>query len=98
MSEWRNIVKQECESVDYVNLKGVKKTSGKRGKSFAALTPCYYKMMLLVCTQDAAERIKRYMTTTVRLADAVKTIQQVSRLDAMNHMIKCLPCLKHMEG
>ena len=55
-------------------------------------------MMLLVCTQDAAERIKRYMTTTVRLADVVKIVQQVSRLESMNQMIKYLPCLKHMEG
>ena len=99
VAEWREIVKLECESVDYVDLKGRKNTSGhKRGKVFAALTPCYYKVMLLVCTQDAAEKMKRYMTTTVRLADVVKIVQQVSRLENMNQMIKYLPCLKHMEG
>lgn len=99
VSEWREIVKQECESTDYIDLKGCKNTSGrKRGKVFTALTPCYLKVMLLVCTQDAAEKMKRYMTTTVRLADVVKIVQQVSRLEAMNLMIPYLPCLKHMEG
>lgn len=99
VSEWREIVKTECESADYVDLKGRKNTSGKkRGKVFASLPPCYYKVMLLVCTQDAAEKMKRYMTTTVRLADVVNIVQQVSRLEAMNIMIPYLPCLKHMEG
>ena len=42
--------------------------------------------------------MKRYMTTTVRLADVVTIVQQVSCLEAMNTMIPYLPCLKHMEG
>ena len=76
VSEWQEIVKQECESADYIDLKGRENASGsKRGKVFAALTPCYYKVMLLVCTQDAAEKMKRYMTTTVRLADVVNIVQ-----------------------
>ena len=42
VSEWRDIVKQECESADYIDLKGRKNLSGsKRGKVFAALTPYY---------------------------------------------------------
>ena len=76
---WRKIVLQECESADYVDLKGRKNASGNvRGKVFASLTSCYLKVMLLVCTQDAAEKIKRYMTTTVRLADGVSIVQQFS--------------------
>ena len=92
VAEWREIVKQECDLVDYIDLKGVKNTSGKRGKTFAALTPCYYKIMLLVCKQDAAERIKRYITMTNRLADVVTIVQQCNRLEAMNAMIHYLSC------
>ena len=67
VAEWREIVKQECQTVEYIDLLGVKNTSGKRGKTFDALTPCYYKMMLLVCKQDATECVKRYMTTSASL-------------------------------
>ena len=98
VSEWRDIVKKECETADYVDLKGVKTSSGKRGKTFSSLLPCYYKIMLLVCTQDAAERTKRYMSTTIKLQDPVTIVQHVSRLTSMNQMIKYLPCLKHVEG
>ena len=73
------IVKQECDSPDYINLTGQKNMSGrKRGNTFASLTPYYLKLMLLVCTQDASEKMKRYMTTTVRLAVIVNIVQQFS--------------------
>ena len=74
VTEWREIVRQECTSVDYIDLQGVKNMSGKRGKTFASLTPFYYKMMLLVCKQDAAERVKHYMILNIRKADVVKIV------------------------
>ena len=98
VTEWREIVKQECLTVDYIDLLGVKNTTGKRGKTFLALTPCYYKVMLLVCDQDAAERVKRYMTTNIRKADVVSIVQLCSRLQDMNAMIQYLPCLKNSLG
>ena len=55
-------------------------------------------MMLLVCKQDAAERVKGYMTSNIRLADAVTIVQLCSPLQDMNAMIQYLPCLKHSEG
>ena len=95
---WRQIVVEECETAEFINLKGVKNVSGNaRGKNFASLLPCYFRVMLWVCTQDAAERLKRYMLTTVRLADGVDVVQLFSRMDAMNRAIPYLPCLKHMK-
>ena len=94
---WREIVKEQCESSDYVDLKGRKTGTSKRGKVFSALMPCYFKMTLLVATQDAAERMKRYMTTIVRKAEEVKIVQFFSRMHALNEMIEYLPCLKHVE-
>ena len=94
---WREIVKEQCESSDYVDLKGRKTATSKRGKVFGALKPCYFKMVLLVATQDAAERMKRYMTTIVRKAEEVKIVQFFSRMHALNEMIEYLPCLKHVE-
>jgi hypothetical protein len=90
-------VKEQCESSDYVDLKGRKTGTSKRGKVFSALMPCYFKMTLLVATQDAAERMKRYMTTIVRKAEEVKIVQFFSCMHALNEMIEYLPCLKHEE-
>ena len=90
-------MKEQCESSDYVDLKVRKTGTSKRGKVFSALMPCYFKMTLLVATQDAAERMKRYMTTIVRKAEEVKIVQFFSRMHALNEMIEYLPCLKHVE-
>ena len=94
---WREIVKTECETANYVNLLGQRVTLAARGKVFAALEACYYKIVLLVATQDAAERMKRYMTTIVKKAEDVKIVELFSRMNQLNKMIEFLPCLKHMK-
>ena len=53
--------------------------------------------MLSVSTQDAAERHKRYIPTTVKKADNVTIVQLFARLTLLNEMTKYLPCLKHVE-
>jgi len=95
---WRDILKQECDSADYIDHLGIQITSAPRGRTFEALVPCYYKMVLLVATQDAAERMKRYLQTTVKLGDTVRIVQLFSRMKDLNDMMKYLPCLKHIEG
>ena len=95
---WRQIVVDECKMADFNNLKGVKNASGNaRGKNFGSLLSCYFRVMLWVCTQDATKRLKRYMLTTVRLAEDVDIVQLFSRMDVMNRAIPYLPCLKHMK-
>ena len=54
--------------------------------------------MLLVCTQDAAEKMKQYITTMVSLTNVVNIVQQIACLETINTMMSYLPCLKHMEG
>jgi hypothetical protein len=75
MQEWREIISSKCEKKDYIDLKGRKNTSDSaQSKTFAALEPCYFKVMLWVFTQDAAKKMNRHMTTMVKFADVVNII------------------------
>ena len=69
----------------------------KRGRVFSALKACYLRVMLTVAPQDAAERHRRYISTTIKKADNVNCLQLISRMVAMNDMTAYLPCLKQME-
>ena len=93
---WRDIVVEQCDTDGYVDLNG-KKQTGKRGRSFGSLQACYLQVVLSVSTQDAAERHKRYVSTTVKKADNVTIVQLFARLIQLNDMTKYLPCLKHVE-
>ena len=67
VERWRSIIKEQCKTASYIDLNGKKNTNGKaRGRVFAALEPCYIAVMLVVTTQDTAERHKQYWTTTVK--------------------------------
>ena len=94
---WRDIVTEQCDTDGYVDLNGCRQT-GKRGRTFSSLQACYLQVVLSVSTQDAAERHKRYLSTTVKKADNVTIVQLFARLILLNEMTKYLPCLKHVEG
>ena len=94
---WRDIVVEQCDTDGYVDLNGCRQT-GKRGRTFSSLQACYLQVVLSVSTQDAAERHKRYLSTTVKKADNVTIVQLFARLIILNEMTKYLPCLKHVEG
>ena len=48
--------------------------------------------------QDAAERMRRYISTTFKMADKVKVVQLINRMKELNALVPYLPCLKHREG
>ena len=63
-----------------------------------ALEPCYIAVMLMVSTQDAAERHKRYWTTNVKMADEIDSEAFTERVIWANDVTGYLPCLKHKAG
>ena len=95
---WRAIVKQECDTKDYVDLKGKRNTNGKaRGRVFEALAACYFKVILPVCSQDAAEKHKRYWSWTVKMPDCITVEEFIDRVIQANNALPYLPCMKQQE-
>ena len=95
---WHKIVEEQCDSAEFVNLNGVKKTT-KRGRTFAALPACYKQVMLWSTTADAAERHRRYLSTTIKVPwPKVKVAQGIARCVVLNDLTKYLPTLKSQEG
>ena len=94
--KWREIVKEQCDEGGYIDLNGRKKNQ-KRGRNFPALKACYLQVLLQVAPQDAAERHRRYISTTVRKHESVSCPQLISRLMQLNEMTSYLPCMKQME-
>ena len=83
MPVWRNIVVEQCDTDGYVDLNGHRQTR-KCGSVFGSLQVCYLQVVLLVLTQDTAERHKRYISTTIKKADNVIIVQFFAFLTALN--------------
>ena len=95
---WRAIVKAECDTKEYVDLKGKRNTNGKsRGRVFEALAACYFAVILPVCSQDAAEKHKRYWSWTVKMPDCITVEEFIDRVIQANDALPYLPCLKQRE-
>ena len=97
--KWQLIMKEEIGGVDYVSLTGTK-PGLIRAMDFSSLSPCYFCFVKLVAPFNAAEWLRRYMTTTMVLnTDKGITIEMgVARVIEMNEALPYLPCLKHKEG
>ena len=97
---WRDIVKVECESTDYVTLKGKAGPNPVRGKVLASLSPCYFRLMRTLVGYEAAEIERRFMTTNLllNLDKGINVQQGICRFKQMNKKLKYLPCMKHKEG
>ena len=54
--------------------------------------------MLTVMTQDAAERHRRYWTTTVWVSDKINCYILIKRMKWANKVIKYLPCMKYVKN
>ena len=54
--------------------------------------------MLKVSTQDAAERHRRYWTTTVKMSEECESLILIERMKWANEIVKYLPCMKHVES
>ena len=67
---------------------------------FSSLSPCYFRFVKLVAPFDAAERLRRHMTTNMVLnTEKGITIEMgIARVVEMNEALPYLPCLKHKEG
>ena len=98
VSKWREIVKEQCDTVPYIDLNGKKVTSGPRGRTLAALKPCMFQVMLWNTDEDAAEAQRKYWQNCVRKAKNVNCSQFIERLRWANILIEYLPCLKHRAG
>ena len=97
--KWQLILKEEIGGIDYVSLTGTKPRL-VRTMDFGSLSPCYLRFVKLVAPFDAAERLRRYMTTNMVLnTEKGITIKMgVARVVEMNEALPYLPCLKHKEG
>ena len=67
---------------------------------FGSLSPCYFRLVKLVAPFDAAERLRRYMTTNMVLntKKGITIEMGVAHVVEMNKALPYLPCLKHKEG
>ena len=97
--KWQLILKEEIGVTDYVSLTSTKPRI-VRTMDFSSLSPCYFRFVKLVAPFDAAERLRRYMTTNMVLnTEKGITIEMgVARAVDMNKALPYLPCLKHKEG
>ena len=64
--KWQLILKEEIGGTNYVSLIGTK-PGLVRTMDFGSLSPCYFRFVKLVAPFDAAERLRRYMTTNMVL-------------------------------
>ena len=69
MPKWCKIVKEQCDTVPYINLKGKNQTNKACGCVFDALESCYIQVMLTVIAQNTAERHHRYWTAMVKMSE-----------------------------
>ena len=88
------IPKEKIGGVDYVPLTGTK-PGLVRTTDFNSLSPCYYHFVKPGAPFDAAERLRRYMTTNMVLhTDKGITIEmRVVHVIDMNTTLPYLPCL-----
>ena len=93
VQQWRQIVKDECDTAEYINLKGIRNKNGKaRGRVFEALEACYFKVILPVCSQNAAEKHKRYWSWIVKMPDCITVEEFIDRVIQANNALPFLPC------
>jgi len=95
--KWHEICANVCDEHTHVDLEGVRCDRRLR-RNFASLKHCYLQVLLTVTKQDAVERMHRYISTTVKMADEVKVVQLINRMKELNTLVPYLPCLKHREG
>lgn len=63
-AKWRVIVKEECESENYLNFSGTH-PGVTRGKVFDAIFTCYFLFMGLFFAQDSAKISLKYIMINV---------------------------------
>ena len=97
-TKWEAIVARECESSDYIDLDGQKRTE-PRGRTMKGLQACYVKFLRLFGPEDSAERLKDYLLHHVTLNFHTVTVEQgVFRMQELNGYLKWLPSLRNIEG
>jgi hypothetical protein len=93
--QWKDIVHEECEGVEYVNLKG-EVPGAPRGRVLSSMRPCYLRFLKLFGPQDSAERMQRYMATNISMnTDIISVRQGIGRFQEMNKLLSYMPCLRH---
>ena len=97
--EWQLTVKDEIGGVDYISLTGTK-PGIIMTMDFGSLSPYYFCVLKLVVPIDAAERLRRYMTTNMVLNTdkGIDINMGVRRVIETNNTLPYLPWLKHTEG
>ena len=94
-SQWQDIVREECDGVTFVNLKG-EVPGVARGRTLTAMRPCYLRFLKLFGPQDSAERMQRYMATNIAMnTDIISVRQGIGRFQEMNKLLSYMPCLRH---
>ena len=90
--KWQLILKEEIGGTDYVSLTGTK-PGIVRTMDFSSLSPCYFRFVKLVAPFDAAERLRRYMTTNMVLntEKGITTEMGVACVVEMNEALPYLP-------
>lgn len=95
--EWQKVTREVCDSTTYVDLNGVEHANvAARGKNWDTLKICYYEILKWHVRPNAAELLRAYLTTCVRMAYTGVTVKQyIGRVLQLNEYLSMLPCLKH---
>ena len=96
-SEWRKVVKEQCETEGYLVQGGIRKT-GKRGVSIEAFWYCHKAWMLQVVPQNAAELQRAYISSQIYKPNSISIEAYNARVKRLNGWIPDLPTLKDVEG
>lgn len=96
-SEWRKIVREQCQTEGYLEAGGIRKT-GKRGVSIEAFWYCHKAWMLQVVPQNAAELHRAYLSNQIFKPDSISIEAFNARVKRLNGWMPDLPTLKDVEG
>ena len=95
--KWHEIVKEQCDTVPYVDLYGKRQDTVPQGRVFDALESCYIQVMLTIAPQDAAERHRRYWKMTIQMCEDFNNVILIDRMRWANEISIYLPCMKHVK-
>ena len=97
---WLKVVETVCKTKGYVDWNGKRVPNKKRGMSFNSLQACIRQWLLLCCPRDSAERMRRYVSSQIKMPQRSEVQFEpwaLRILDICNY-IPLLPCLKDEEG
>ena len=99
-NDWNTVVTDVTTATTYTDNNGVEHANvAARGKNFETLKVCYLRIIRWATTQNAAELLRTYMQTCIKMPKkGLNVSQYISRFLVLNNYLEMLPCLKQIQG